>query len=351
MTKRKNSAGKKTARSSAHSSSKQKKTGGKKAISREHRTKRTLARESSRKKGELSATHAAAEKAYRKYGNGILDKLGPYGVIGISFGPRFMNGEPTSEMTIRLHVATDEAKRYLKKNAKKIGFTKTYGGVGTDIVVWDFQTSSSGQPAARRGLPDGTRIEGNGGFGTLGTKIIIEVDGRRRARWITAAHVASRTIEAPSQPVPITLSPGGQKIGTVSKGEYFRDGFVDVAFITPTARLSARTRARGFAPLTSGDKNAIVTMKGAVTSDVPGKIILLDFDGTVKSPVGMEEVANHFLVQGLHSKNFADKGDSGAIVFKQNTLIGIVRAADKNSGIAVVTQLDVVAEKAMEFKL
>jgi hypothetical protein len=38
-------------------------------------------------------------------------------------------------------------------------------------------------------------------------------------------------------------------------------------------------------------------------------------------------------------------------VFKEDTLIGIVRAADKANGIAVVTQLDVVAENAMEFKL
>jgi hypothetical protein len=93
-------------------------------------------------------------------------------------------------------------------------------------------------------------------------------------------------------------------------------------------------------------------MRGAVTpSGVRGRLILLDYDGTITSPVGDEEVANHFLVEGLNSKRFAVKGDSGAIVFKEDTLIGIVRAADKANGIAVVTQLDVVAENAMEFKL
>jgi hypothetical protein len=292
VAKKKSSAGKQTGRSTARKPSKRKPTGKKKATSTKHRTRRTVAKKGFKKKGRVSAAYARAEKAYRKYGNGILDKLGPYGVVGISFGPRFKNGEPTREMTIRLHVATDDAKRYLKEHAKEIGFTKTYGGVGTDIVVWDFQTSSSDAAATGKRLRDGTCILGKGGRGTLGTKVIIEVLAKRTARWLTAAHVVSRAKEAPRDPAPITLCQGAQQIGTVSEDEYFRNEFVDVAFIAPDPPLRARTRARTFAPLTSADSNAIVTMRGAVTpSGVRGRLILLDYDGTITSPVGDEEVA------------------------------------------------------------
>jgi hypothetical protein len=155
VAKKTTSAGRKAAKGTTKQAQRKRKS-KKDRVSVEHRTRKTVAREGPAKKGRVAKEYAKAEEAYRKYGNGILDKLGPHGVIGISFGHRFKDGKPVSEMAIRLHVETEEAKRRLKENAKEIGFTKTYGGVGTDIVVWDFEAGSTGGASTSIKLADGT---------------------------------------------------------------------------------------------------------------------------------------------------------------------------------------------------
>ena len=74
----------------------------------------------------------------------------------------------------------------------------------------------------------------------------------------------------------------------------------------------------------------------------------MSVSGTVKSPGGDELVVDHFHVEGIGG-NFAIEGDSGGIVGENNELIGIVRAADTKRNIAVVTRLDNVWRKALEF--
>jgi hypothetical protein len=320
------------------------------AVTVSHTAKETISKKSLSVKAKASKEYLNAERAYRRYGNQILDRLGPFGVVGLSFGPRFKNGRPTNEMTIRLHVKSDAAKRYLKEHADEIGFKETYGDVGTDIVVWHFQTSSAGGASHGQNLLDGKCIIGGGGNGTLGTKVNIKIPGGRSARWITAGHVVSRTIVPTIDPTPISLCVGAG-IGSVSKSEHFRNEFVDVAFIKPDPALPAKTTTRIFAALTDADIGADVSMKGAVTPNATGTILELPYNGTVTSPAGIEEVVDHFSVQGDNGQRFAVKGDSGSIVTKTNgVLVGIVRAATPD-GIAVVTELDVVAGKTIRFTL
>ena len=83
----------------------------------------------------------------------VLDKYGDQlrtlggKVTGVSIGPRFKNGvlleDKQDEMVIRLQVATKRDKQWLKNNADKIGYQRDYDGVDTDIVVWNFKTSST----------------------------------------------------------------------------------------------------------------------------------------------------------------------------------------------------------------
>ncbi len=271
----------------------------------------------------------------RGLGSNVTDKSK---VTGVSIGPRFKQGElkkdQQNEMVIRLEVATKEDKEWLKDHADEIGYQKSYDGVDTDLVVWNFKTSSTGSAGSEQ--PDGTAIQGPGGRGTLGTKVVIRLNGRRTAVWMTAGHVASIPIPFAGQSVNISKLSSGALIGTVSQDHYFRDKDGDVAFIVPIDRLSTITPIRIISP---PKMNLDVTMKGGVTTGATGKIISMSVSGQITSPGGPENVVDHCHVQGTGG-NFAVEGDSGGIVVDGDELIGIVRASDTAQGIAVVTRLD-----------
>jgi hypothetical protein len=299
------------------------------------KTKRAGTKKGAKRKAKRPlavVNYSRAKRAVSMYGDAIR---GLPGVTGLSVGPRFKKGKPTSEMTIRLHVATDEEKRFLKKNADEVGLKTHYGGVGIDIVVWNFRTSSSVDE-----LPDGAGIVGGGGPGTLGTKVITRVRQRLTVVWLTAAHVASPSRPAGGNSINISRRGGGSPIGAVSAKHYFRDEEVDAAYIVPNGvRLRRPARGRTIRHLTAPDERKTVTMEGAETHNSTGEIISLFYSGTL-ADTG-EDVTDHFLVRHP-TGNFAIGGDSGAIVLFGEQLVGMLRAVDEEQRISVVSKLDVV---------
>jgi hypothetical protein len=285
---------------------------------------------------------AKAKRAVGKYGSAL--EMLP-GVTGLSIGPRFRNGKPTREMTIRLHVDTISAKAKLCEIADKLKMKKEYGGVGVDIVVWDFRTAAGP-------FLDGTKIcrkiPGTQTFetGTLGTSAIRFINSRPKAVWLTAAHVVWPS--APATDVDIHLWDTKEVIGTVSKDDYFLDPHVDAAYIVPndTAKISV-PKGRSKRALRPTDANAQVTMSGAETKNSTGDIVSLFARGQIKNTVSgaIDPFEDHFLVWNK-DKDFAVQGDSGAIVcLDSGELVGVLRGViDKKvpgeKAVAVVAKLD-----------
>lgn len=321
---------------------------GKKAKSSSAASRKTTSKELAKKTTLTPRSHlnlARANWSLSKHREQLRDLDDR--VTGTSFGNRIKNGRLTKEMVITLHVATQEDKDWLKNNASSLGYLKLYDGIDTDIVVSDFHTSASSAP-----LPDGECISGPGGNGTLGTTVIVDIDGVPQSVWLTAAHVVSSSIAFPGGKLKVSLCNGGHEIGFVSKDDYFRDADLDVAIVVPDPPLPAPTPTlRNISPLSTVHQNKIVTMKGARTPrTVKGKIISLDFDGRVTSPGGRERVTDHFLVRS-ETGLFAEKGDSGAVVFLGSQLLGVLRAVDVARRLAVVTRMDFVQQRAKEFIL
>lgn len=253
--------------------------------------------------------------------------------VGVGFAHRGGEMKEDAPLVISLEVATEADKQWLKDNKDKIGYKKYYDGVDTDIVV----PASYKTFAAGVGLPAGELIEGPGGKGTLGGKVIVTVndDGDEEAFYITAAHVASFLGSSPSGAIPIEQVSTGNVKGHV-KQYLFRTPELDVAFIKPKPAIN----------LEIPDPFAIaipkvgmeVKMIGAVNR-TSGKITKMMFSGTIKAfgPGGAvvnEPITNQFQVSGFN----AVPGDSGSYVIKGNMLLGLVRAS--NGSTAICTRFD-----------
>lgn len=292
-----------------------------------------------RKRPRKVVEYAMAKRAISQHGDELLALQG---VTGISVGPRFRKDKPVrDEMTIRLHVSTEEEKQQLKNNADELGLRKQYGGIGIDIVVWNFKPAFDLDDVA-----DGDGMSGQGGQGTLGTRVITRVDGIRTVVWLTAAHVAAPA--RPPQGRAVVISIGGQRIGTVSADDYFRDDGGDAAFVVPDgAKLTPHPRRR-VRHLFGDELGRIVTKTGAATGATKGEIISLFFVGKVTDDSGNEDdVTDHFLVRHTDSStDFARRGDSGAMVKLDGDLVGILRGVDAAERITVVSKLDIVRKNA-----
>ncbi len=285
-----------------------------------------------------AAAYDKAKRAMRKH---EVELYGIKGVTGLSVGQRIVKGKRKPEMAIRLHVKNDKTKERIKKSPDKHGLKEYYGGVRSDIVVSNFGLANGNE------LPDGTCIRGGGGQGTLGTTVYITMNGKTTGVWLTAAHVASANV--PQGTVDIQLD-GGGKIGTVSPDNYFRSEHVDAALIVPDQPVGAIPSGRPIYRLKSTDQGKTVTIKGCVNSQGKGTIDSLHYDGDVLGSADTEFVQDHFLVVPKGG-NFAQQGDSGAIVFMGNKLAGQLRAVDKKTGIAVVTRLSIARGQAKGFRL
>jgi hypothetical protein len=282
--------------------------------------------------------YARARHAVERYRDAIKSLPG---VTGFSIGPRFRNDKLTSEVTIRLHVPTEGAKHYLRRNAETLGLRKHYEGVGTDIVAWRFRTASGG--AANP--VDGDRIHGDNGFGTLGTTVVANLikDQLPVVVWTTAAHVVSK--DRPQNSVDITKD--GQVIGKAAPEHYFKDAEIDFAYIKPGPGFHLKTPppGRNIRVLNDADVGKAVSMHGAASLNSAGGVIIsIHGNGTLEDT--NDAFTNHILVQHP-TATFAIKQDSGAMVRIGNEFIGVLRAvgtgADKR--VAVISKLSVVRDK------
>jgi hypothetical protein len=282
-----------------------------------------------------SAKYAPAKRALKEY----RDKMKRLpGVIGFSIGPCCRKHRFTSEITIRLHVATEEAKDYLRRNAVKLGLRKYYEGVETEVVALRFRVASGGGP----GLPNGSKIHGGTGFGSLGTTVAASINFKKVLVWTTAAHVVAD--KKPATKVEITDETKLRVIGTVSPADYFRDEQVDFAYIVPSTPLNVMPLNRNVPTLDDSDIGTEVTMDGALSGHSTGVITSVSGSGELVDTG--EKFSNHILVES-ETGSFASKQDSGAMVRIGNSFIGVLRGVgiESNTRVAIVSKLDVVRSR------
>lgn len=265
-----------------------------------------------------------AVMVYRRYREQIK-RLDPTRITSLSCGDRYQNGEPTGEFSIRIHVRTKQDKYELRAKALAghIDLRPFYEGVPIDIVVTDFEI------AAGPSTPDdGRKVYGEGGQGTIGT-VAFGPDGA--FAWVTAGHVMSKSI-------PLAKDQGAKDsdnvtvIGTTPQDgvHYSRDNFVDCAVIVPKNPLPRPTVSRRQRDPNADDiaLHRPVEIWGASTPYKSGVIDSLEHE-PIPLPKSGETAEEHFLIRSSTGQ-FAQDGDSGAIVMIGNNAIGMVRAVTKN---------------------
>lgn len=286
------------------------------------------------------------------------------GFLFADVGYKFTDGRRTDFVAVRMHVD--------KKSTEGGCWEKTcYNGyVPTDVIVSNFALAIGPTDAGARVTSDGNQGE----FGTLGMGVNLPLLGK--SMLLTCAHVVSK-VQPPASQSNFVIDVNNRDIGLSSNlnSDLYRfDGLFDVAILYPRDELTNEERGKftadlpigvatpnRFGSVSSADLNRVVFKIGANEPRVSkGFIDSVDhLPIPVSDPPGTPNLLDHILIRSTATPGenapagggFANRGDSGAMVFTEDgTIIGMVRAVyddneDNEGDRAIVTRITNIADE------
>jgi len=281
------------------------------------------------------------------------------GFLFADVGYKFIDGLRTDFVSVRIHVD----KKYSDKGC--IAKTCYNEHVPTDVIVSNFRLATSLTDGGSKVVSDGNPGEA----GTLGMGVELTQIGK--PFFLTCAHVVSKQ-QPPLDRENFVMNTTGDDVGLSGNQNPFLyrfDGNFDLALLFPhdsignsdLGRFEASlplgvSKPNRFGSVSSADLNRVVFKINANVPQVSKGFI----DSIESSPIPIQEspaAINHIVIRSTSTtgvpaqigKAFANRGDSGAIVFTEDgTIIGMVRAVfddnkDREGDRAVVTRISNIA--------
>lgn len=272
------------------------------------------------------------------------------GVHGTSIGVKRVNGRPTGELAICVHLTR---KRSLATIPASEQIPVEVDGFMTDVIEHAPIIRCEAQSERRamyednskyRPLVGGTKLSAGYSFGTLGC-IVAKPDGSYHA--LTAAHVLGEVGTTVYQPAKVKCDEIGTTVevqecsqvdAAIASLDYYYDA--GLAYIREIGAVS------GTHDIGKDDLPFAVAKRGASTGLTFGSVVALCYSGLAAN---LEQFQYMLFVDG-RGDDFVDHGDSGSAIVHQidednNLVVGLLwgKSPDANR-IGVATPIDRVTD-------
>jgi len=272
------------------------------------------------------------------------------GVHGTSIGVKRVNGKPTGELAICVHLTR---KRSLATIPASEQIPVEVDGFMTDVIEHAPIIRCEAQSERRamyednskyRPLVGGTKLSAGYSFGTLGC-IVTKPDGSYHA--LTAAHVLGEVGTTVYQPAKVKCDEIGTTVevqessqvdAAIASLDYYYDA--GLAYIREIGAVS------GTHDIGKDDLPFAVAKRGASTGLTFGSVVAVCYSGLAAN---LEQFQDMLFVDG-RGDDFVDHGDSGSAIVHQideghNLVVGLLwgKSPDANR-IGVATPIDRVTD-------